>query len=157
MKYTKRNLMLLVTVFAIAMSANGLSTANASSSSPAVYGTIDSASYGNYDNAGNTLDILYNMTVYISDFSTTNAQNGYYLTLLLGIQYPDGSQIWYKVNFVSYVQTFQLRVYFYNTVTQSGWYTAMSYSYPTYGHNKPFYSSLEFDPPSAGISGTPQT
>ena len=137
------------------MLMNNIPTAAASSSDSVVFATIDAASYGDYDQKGNTQDILYNMSVYISNFVSSDAQNGYYLTILIGLQYPDGSQIWYQANLIAYAQSFGLNVYLYNAATQSGWYTAMSYSYSTYGHDSPYYSSLKFDPPSAGITGVP--
>ena len=93
------------------------------------------------------------MSFYLSDFSATNAVNGYYYTLLVGLTYPDGTTYCFQFNLVSYKQSFNLHVIWYDSVTQSGWYTAQSYTYSTYGHDKAVYSSLDFDPPSTGSYG----
>ena len=93
------------------------------------------------------------MSFNINDFSSSNAVNGYYFTLIVGLQYPDGTNYWYQFNLVTYKQSFNLRVRFYDSVTQSGWYLAQSYTYSTYGHDSAYYSSFEFDPPGAGVIG----
>lgn len=144
----------LVIVFGFTMMGNNILTANASSSSPVVYGTINAAYYTNYNN-NNVYDIIYNESVYISDFSSINSVNGYYLTLLVGLTYPDGTTYWYQFNLVSYTQSFNLQIVFLDSVSQSGWYTAQSYSCSTYGHDKAYYSTMEFDPPPTGIISPP--
>ena len=156
MNSKKKYVFLLVTLFSLAMMANSSSNASATSSTdPVVFGTLVDAFYGDLDHNNDTYDIQYNITVTISNFQDSNKVNGYYLTLVEGLEYPDGSSCWYQFNLVSYVQTFNLKVIWYNYVTQSGWYTAHSYSYSTYGHDKAFYSFIEFDPPSAGVTGSP--
>lgn len=143
-----------IIIFLVGMFANNITSVNASSTSPVVYGTINAAYYTDYNNQS-YLDIIYNMSLYISDFTSTNTVNGYYLTLLVGLTYPDGTTFWYQINLVSYKQSFNLQIIFLNSVTQSGWYTAQSYSYSTYGHDKAYYSSVEFDPPPSETISPP--
>ncbi len=150
MKLTKHKIFFVVILFVLTVGlTTNLTSGSASSSSPVVYGTITDAFYANLNNQS-YYDIQYNMSVYISDFTSYNAVNGYYFTLLIGLQYPDGTNYWYQFNLVTYKQSFNLKVIFYDSVTQSGWYTAQSYSFSTYGHDSAYYSMMTFDPPSAG-------
>lgn len=155
MRIKKRTLLLLVVLFGLVSLSNGISVGSASNSSPVVLGNITAADYANLNNQS-YLDIEYNMTFNITDFSASNSVNGYYYTLLVGLTYPDGTTYWAQFNLVTYNQTFKLHVIWYDSVTQTGWYTAQSYTCSTYGHDKAYYSSLEFDPPSAGVfNGSP--
>ena len=156
MKLNKVRLTVLVILFGFVMISSNLSTATASSTNPVVFGTITDAYYKDLNNQS-YLDIQYNMSIYISDFSATDAVNGYYYTLLIGLTYPDGTSYWWQFNTVTYKQSFNLKVLIYDSVTQSGWYTASSYTMSTYGRDKAYFSSMEFDPPSAGVIGDPTT
>ena len=155
MKITKRKLSITLVLFSVIMLLNSFSTANASNSTPpVVYGTITNAFYTDLNNQS-YYDIQYDMSFNITDFTSCNSVNGYYFTLLVGLQYPDGSNYWYQFKLVTYKQSFHLSVVFYDAVTQSGWYTAQSYTYSTYGHDSAYYSSLQFDPPRGGGPGSP--
>ncbi len=155
MRIKKRNLFLLIALFGLASLSGSIFAGNASTttSTPAVvYGTITNAYYANLNNIS-YLDIEYDMSFNITDFTATNAVNGYYYTLLVGLTYPDGTTYWAEFNLVTYTSTFGLHVIWYDSVTQGGWYTAQSYTFSTYGNDRAFYSSMEFDPPSAGVYG----
>lgn len=155
MTHKKRNFLLLVIFLSLMVVANSSITAKASATDQVVFGTINDAFYGDLDGNGNSNDIQFNLSVYISNFQTSNSANGYYLTLLEGLEYPDGTTVWVQFNLIAYVQSFNANVIWYNSVTQGGWYTAHSYSFSTYGHDKAYYSCLTFDPPTAGVTGSP--
>ena len=155
MKIKKRNMFIIVALFVLAMGLTSSTTSvSASNTSPVVYGNITDAFYANLNNQS-YYDIQYNMSFNITNFSTYNSANGYYYTLIVGLTYPDGSTYWYQFNLVTYQQSFNLKVIFYDSVTQSGWYTAQSYTYSTYGHDSAYYSCLTFDPPTGVTGGSP--
>lgn len=157
MKHTKIYIILLIALFGLFAVSNSVLVGSASSNTaPVVEGTITDAYYANLNNQS-YYDIVYNMSFNISDFTSTNTVNGYYFTLLVGLTYPDGTTYWCQFNLISYQQTFTLQVIWYDSVTQSGWYTAQSYTYPMNNHNNAYYSSFEFDPPSAGVGGASPT
>lgn len=155
MKIKTRNIFILIALFILVLGlTSSTMPATASTSSPVVFGKITDAFYANLNNQS-YYDIEYNMSFNITNFVAYNAVNGYYYTLLVGLTYPDGTTYWYQFNLVTYQQTFNLKVIFYDSVTQSGNYTAQSYTCSTYGHDSAFYSYMIFDPPSAGVIGKP--
>ena len=156
MKINKLRITVLVSLFGLIMISSNMSTVTASSTAPVVFGTITDAFYTNLNNQS-YLDIQYNMSFNISDFSASNTVNGYYYTLFVGLTFPDGSNYWWQFNLITYKQSFKLKILFYDCVTQGGWYTASTYTMSTYGRDRAFYSSLDFDPPSGGVIGTPTT
>jgi hypothetical protein len=146
----KKKFSLILVFIGLGLFANTISV-DASSSSPVVFATITDAFYDDLDKEGDIFDIQYNLSVTINDFTNSNSVYGYYLSIILGLEYPSGSTLWYRIDILSYKQTFNLKVIFYDSCLEGGWYTAHSYSFSTYGHEKAYYDS--FDPPSAGFLG----
>ena len=88
MNLRKKYVFLLLALFSLAMVANSSTNVSASSSTdPVVFGTLVDAFYGDLDHNNDTYDIQYNLTVYISNFQDSNKVNGYYLTLIEGLDY----------------------------------------------------------------------
>jgi hypothetical protein len=50
---------------------------------------------------------------------------------------------------------YESRVYLYNNVTESGWYTAELTLYPEGNSRKLAYDDIFFDPPTSGGVGLP--
>ena len=72
MKLRKRNILLLIGVTALLLVSASSSVGNASINNPVVFGTIDDAFYADLDHQNDTYDIQYNVSVFISDFTTSD-------------------------------------------------------------------------------------
>ena len=127
-------LILLTRVPSVAASQNGLHV------------TIDHAEYCCLEADGIEDDILIDFTCTLSSSAKVSAKSDFYLTMTL----PSGLQHLALITVIGRYNEIRLRVHWYNTAWEMGWYNLRIDAY-TYGANRGYCTSTyDFDPPKSG-------
>jgi len=108
--------------------------------------TIDHASYCALDADGIENDIVIDFSCTIPSNAKISAKSDFYLTMTL----PSGFQHLALISVIGKFTEIQLRVHWYNTAWESGWYNLILDAY-TYGLHGSYCTSIyDFDPPKTG-------
>ncbi|RLI55991.1 MAG: hypothetical protein DRO87_08465 [Candidatus Thorarchaeota archaeon] len=108
--------------------------------------TIDRADYGCLEADGIEDDIFIEFTCSIPVNARLAAKSDFYLTLTL----PSGHALHALVTVIGKYSEIRLRVHWYNSAWESGWYNLKINAY-NYGADRGHcMSSYDFDPPKSG-------
>ncbi|TFG29346.1 hypothetical protein EU527_15970 [Candidatus Thorarchaeota archaeon] len=107
---------------------------------------IDHADYCALEDDGIEDDILIDFTVIIPSNAKVSAKSDFYLTMTL----PSGIQHLALITVIGKFTELKLRVHWYNTAWESGWYNLIIDAF-TYGLHGSYSTSIyDFDPPKTG-------
>ncbi len=113
---------------------------------------VTQAQYLDIDNDGFQDDILTAFDITVSDTAVSFMTTYVYCYLIL----PSGSAYLVSFGIIGQYQHLAITLSWYNTVTESGWYTFIVYTEIPVGQYR-YYSthSVTFDPPTGGDPGPP--